>query len=111
MEQGVYIFDSKTDFLQAMEQLNHHYCDKPTAIYLSKKVETTKQLKKELSFIDKCSINGFSGFKKAKQIKISITDGFKYNYVVTYCFNSSGGSGSLYTKLHRYLRKRSNIYV
>lgn len=107
MEQGVYLFDNETDFIQTMEKLNHHYCDKAPAIYLSKKIETSKQLEKEISFIDKCSINAFSGFKKAKYIKISITDGFKYNYVVTYCFNSR----SLYSKLNRYLRKRSNTYV
>ena len=110
MKQGIYIFDNETDFIKAIEQLNHHYWNKPTAIYLSKKVETTKQLKKEISFIDKCSINGFTGFMKAKKIKLNITDGFKYNYVVTYCFNSAG-SGTIYDKLNKYLRKRSNIYV
>lgn len=66
MEQGVYLFDNETDFIQTMEKLNHHYCDKAPAIYLSKKIETSKQLEKEISFIDKCSINAFSGFKKAK---------------------------------------------
>lgn len=105
MEKGIYIFDNETDFIQVIEKLNYHYWNKPTAIYLSKNLETSKDLNKEIAFIDKCSIDGFTGFRTAKQIKIKITDGLNCTYCVTYCFNDNA-SYFIYDKLNRYLKRR-----
>ena len=109
-KQGIYIFEKETDFLKVFEKLNQYYRDKPRAIYLSKHLTSYKELNKEIAFIDKCNVNGFSGFRTAKQIKISITDGLNCNYCVTYTFNGSG-SGTIYDKFNRYLKRRDNIYI
>lgn len=109
MEQGIYIFENETDFLNAIDELTHHYENKPKNIYLSKWLISTSELKKEIAYLDKCKVNAFSGFKKAKQIKINVTDCLSVTYCITYNFNCS--NGGIYNKFNRYLRKRNRQYI
>ena len=112
MKQGVYIFSNETDFLNAINEISNHYANKPNAIYLSKKLTSTLELKKETKYLDKCIINGFMGFKKAKQIKINVTDCLNVTYCITYNFNNSyGGSRGIYNRLNHYLRKRNQQHI
>ena len=112
MEQGIYLFNNETDFLTAIAELNNHYADKPKAVYLSKKLETSKELKKETTYLDNCIINSFMGFKKAKQIKLNVTDCLNVTYCITYNFNNSyGGSRGIYNRLNHYFRKRNQQHI
>ena len=110
---GVYLFESQKDFIQALKELNNHYktVNTPNNIfYLTKHLNSYADVDKELSFIDKCIINNFNGFKTKKQIKLTITDSLNCRYCVTYCFNNSYNNG-VYGRFHRYLRKRNKEYI
>lgn len=111
--QGVYLFESQKDFIQALKELNNHCktINTPNNIfYLTKHLNSYVDVDKEISFIDKCIINSFNGFKTKKQIKLTITDSLNCRYCVTYCFNSSCPSG-VYARFNRYLKKRTKVYV
>lgn len=105
MEEGIYIFKDSNSFLKVMEQLAKEYGKPKPLIELNKHLNTSTEANKEINYLNKCSINCFTGFQKHSLIKLSVTgsDGVKYH--ITYSFNTGLGNG-LYRKLHRYLRKR-----
>lgn len=111
MEKGIYIFDNATAFIDAIATLeNQQHINQSRAVYLTKHLVTTVEVKKEIEFLNKCILNSFQGFKADKLIKLNITGSDGVNYSVCYSFNSSA-SNTIYSKLHRYLRKRQQIYI
>ena len=74
--------------------------------YVDKSLNNNADLKKEIDYLNKCTINVFSGFKSKKQIKVNITTHKGLIYLITYKFKSASGSSSIYMKFHHYLRQR-----
>lgn len=113
MEKGIYIFDNATAFIDAiatLENQHHIKTNQSRAVYLTKHLVTSAELKKEIEFLNNCILNSFQGFRTDKLIKINITGADGVNYSVCYSFNSSQ-SGTIYSRLLRYLRKRQLIYI
>ena len=112
MNKGIYIFKDETDFLNVIADLQKEYNNnKPATVEIFKKLENYTQLYKEIDFLKKCTINSVAGFRTAKQIKISATDGLNCKYCITYNFNNCKGNNIIYDKLNRYVRKRQDIYI
>ena len=111
--QEIYIFDNATAFIDAiatLENQHHIKTNQSKTVYLTKHLVSTVEVKKEIEFLNKCILNSFQGFKADKLIKLNITGSDGVNYSVCYSFNSSA-SNTIYSKLHRYLRKRQQIYI
>ena len=111
MEQGIYIFDNVTAFIDAISTLENQYnINQSQTVYLNKHLNSIVEVRKEIKFLNKCILNSFQGFRTAKLIKINVTGSDGVNYSVTYSFNSSCNKG-VYGELHRYFRKREQIYI
>lgn len=110
MENKILIFPNATEFIKVLEQLSKQYEPKPL-FKLNKHISTFAELEKEIYFLNKCSIDVFTGFKRDKLIKVCATGSDGVVYHIVYSFNSSKGSGTIYDKLNRYLRKRDKIMM
>lgn len=111
MEQGIYIFDNATAFIDAIATLkNQYHINQSQTVYLNKHLNSLTEVRKEIKFLNKCCLNTFQGFRTAKLIKINITASDGVNYSVTYSFNNSCNKGA-YGELHRYFRKRELTYI
>lgn len=108
MANGVYLFEDAEDFLKAIEDIQQKYNENTSTmiVELNKQLFSTSELRKEINFLDKCRLNSFMGFLTKKIIKVNITYD-DCDYSVTYYFKGSTSSnGTIYKRLHRYLRKR-----
>lgn len=110
MEKGIYIIPKTTDFIKVLEQLSKQHQPTPT-IKLNKHLTNKTQLEKEIHFLNKCSIDVFTGFKTDCLIKVRVTGADGVKYYIKYSFNTSDGSGTIYEQLNRYFRKRDKIYI
>lgn len=112
-DNGVYIFDSETDFLKVIDELSKEFkqstANKTNVIYISKKLETINELKKEIAILNLFKINAFNGYRTNKTIRVCLSDNNRYIHM-TYRFNAVT-CGTIYDKLNRYLKKRQNIYI
>ena len=108
MANGVYLFEDAEDFLKAIEDIQQQYDENKQRriIELNKQLFSTSELRKEINFLNNCRLNSFMGCLTKKIIKVNITYD-DCDYSVTYYFKGSTSSnGTIYKRLHRYLRKR-----
>ena len=64
---GVYIFDSADGFLEAMEQIEYQ----PQPIYITKPIDNINAVRKEIDFLEQCTINVADYFPRCNIIKIN----------------------------------------
>ena len=111
MEKGIYIFDNVTAFIDAIATLENQYqINQSQTVFLAKHLNSMVEVRKEIKFLNNCRLNTFQGFRTAKLIKVNITASDGVNYSITYSFNSSCNNG-VFRELHRYFRKREQIYI
>lgn len=110
MNEGVYIFSSKTSFLNAITELEKEYNNKPPIIYFTKHLNGLSDVKKEIYLLKNFKINGFQGFRSQKQIKVTVTDRDNNKYCVTYCFKNNSNNGA-FGKFNRHLKKSHDIWI
>ena len=108
MANGIYVFNNADDFLKAIKNIEQEYQENTSTriVELNKQLFSTSELRKEINFLNNCRLNSFIGFLTKKIIKVNITYE-DCDYSVTYYFKGSTSSnGTIYKRLHRYLRKR-----
>lgn len=110
MKQGAYIFNDETEFIKVLEEIANHYTEESKFNYLDKYLTSVKGVKNEIKFLNNCKLNSFQGFRKDSVIKVSLTDKFNCDVVITYFFNNSYNR-SAYGLLFRYLRKREQHLI
>ena len=104
MAEGIYIFQSSEDFLNAIEEIENG--SSSNFRYLHKHMDSLKKTDKECKLLNKCYIMSFNGFMTRKMIKVSLSLHGEL-FSVTYTFKSL----MIYNRLHRYLRKREGVYL
>ena len=106
----VLIFDNPNDFLEVMEELNKGYNKpKPGIIYLTKHLDSSQAVRKEITFLKRCKINSFSSFYTSKVVIINLTDYTNCIINVRYSFK---GTGYLFIKFRRYFKKNfENVHL
>lgn len=99
---SIIIFNSNTDFLNAIDQLKESLTSENEFVYLSIQLNDLSDVKNEINFIRKQNLLTFWGFRSKVNIRVSIENSFGFKAVITYTFKRN--SLKLYDELHHNLR-------
>lgn len=99
---SIIIFNSNTDFLNAMDQLKESLTSDYEFVYLSIQLNDLSDVENEINFIRKQYLLTFSGFRSKVIIRVSLKSSYGFKAVITYTFKRN--SLKLYDELHHNLR-------
>ena len=99
---SIIIFNSNTDFLNAIDQLKESLTSEYEFVYLSIQLNDLSDVENEINFIRKQYLLTFSGFRSKVIIRVSLKSSYGFKANITYRFKRN--SLKLYDELHHNLR-------
>lgn len=99
---SIIIFNSNTDFLNAIGKIKESLTSEYEFVYLSIQLNDLSDVENEINFIRKQYLLTFSGFRSKVIIRVSLKSSYGFKAVITYTFKRN--SLKLYDELHHNLR-------
>ena len=99
---SIIIFNSNTDFLNAIDKIKKSLTSDYEFVYLSIQLNDLSDVENEINFIRKQYLLTFSGFRSKVIIRVSLKSSYGFKAVITYTFKRN--SLKLYDELHHNLR-------